>query len=80
MKVEDIAMPITPEIPLHTLVAEWQIVTVASLLLSSIAAGIPTMLDRPTTTALLPLIGIPQRSSSSMQPRGVQGTKRGSRP
>lgn len=29
-------------------VLEWQMVTVASLLLSSSATGIPTMLDRPT--------------------------------
>lgn len=35
-------------------------VTVASFLLSSMAAGMPTMLDRPTTTARLPLMGMLQ--------------------
>lgn len=55
-------------------------VTVASRLFSSMAAGMPTMLERPTTTARLPLIGTLQRSSSSMQPSGVQGVNRGSRP
>jgi hypothetical protein len=36
--------------------------------------------DGLTTTALLPLMGMLQRSRSSMQPLGVQGTKSGSRP
>ena len=35
------------------------------------------MLLRPTTTARFPLISMPQRSSRTMQPMGVQGTKRG---
>mmetsp|Transcript_39001 Transcript_39001/g.54183 ORF Transcript_39001/g.54183 Transcript_39001/m.54183 type:complete len:255 (+) Transcript_39001:295-1059(+) len=61
-------------------VLECTMVTVASRFSSSMAAGIPTMLDRPTTTACLPAICTPVRSSSSMQPLGVQGTNRGSRP
>lgn len=54
--------PPTPYAVMHvvrpTLVAEWQMVTVASRLLSSMAAGMPTMLDLPTTTARLPLMGM----------------------
>mmetsp|Transcript_45473 Transcript_45473/g.117829 ORF Transcript_45473/g.117829 Transcript_45473/m.117829 type:complete len:208 (-) Transcript_45473:244-867(-) len=61
-------------------VRECAMVTVASRSLSSMAAGRPTMLERPTTTARLPLIGMPQRSSSTMQPAGVQGTNSGVRP
>lgn len=49
-------------------VLEWTMVTVASLFWSSSAAGRPTMLERPTTTARLPAMGTPLRSSSSMQP------------
>mmetsp|Transcript_23899 Transcript_23899/g.56946 ORF Transcript_23899/g.56946 Transcript_23899/m.56946 type:complete len:294 (-) Transcript_23899:58-939(-) len=61
-------------------VRECTMVTVASLSLRSMAAGRPTMLLRPTTTARLPLISTPQRSSRTMQPMGVHGTKSGSRP
>ena len=38
------------------------------------------MLDRPTTTAFFPLRSTPDRSSSTMQPLGVQGMKSGSWP
>mmetsp|Transcript_979 Transcript_979/g.1545 ORF Transcript_979/g.1545 Transcript_979/m.1545 type:complete len:204 (+) Transcript_979:926-1537(+) len=55
-------------------------VTVASLWLSSKATGMPTILERPTTTARLPAMATPHLSSSSIQPKGVQGTKRGCRP
>mmetsp|Transcript_194 Transcript_194/g.427 ORF Transcript_194/g.427 Transcript_194/m.427 type:complete len:292 (-) Transcript_194:8-883(-) len=63
-----------------SLVLAWQMVTVASLLFSSIATGMPTMFERPTTTARLPLMSMPHRSSKAMQPRGVQGANNGSRP
>lgn len=52
-------------------VREWMTVTVASSLISSSAAGMPTMLERPTTTAFLPASGTPLRLSSSMQPYAV---------
>ena len=52
-------------------------VTVASRLFSSIAAGMPTMLDRPTTTARFPATSIPTRSRSCMQPSGVHGVNDG---
>lgn len=51
----------------HTCVAEWQMVTVASRLLSSMAAGMPTIFERPTTTARLPLMGIPHLKAYSYQ-------------
>ena len=38
------------------------------------------MLLRPITTACAPAMGTPERSSSSTQPFGVQGTNSGSRP
>lgn len=59
---------------------EWMTVTVASSRCSSMAAGMPTMLERPTTAARLPDICTPDRLSSSRQPLGVQDTKSGSRP
>ena len=55
-------------------------VTVASRRMSSSVAGMPTMLERPITTALLPAISTPERSMSSMQPLGVHATYMGSRP
>mmetsp|Transcript_38594 Transcript_38594/g.46686 ORF Transcript_38594/g.46686 Transcript_38594/m.46686 type:complete len:260 (+) Transcript_38594:83-862(+) len=61
-------------------VREWTMVVVASALFRSMAAGIPTILLRPTTTAFFPEISTPERLRSSMQPLGVQGTKSGSRP
>ena len=54
-------------------VLEWQIVTVASALVSISASGRPTIALRPTTTARLPLSATPLRRSSSMQPSGVPG-------
>jgi len=47
---------------------------------SNRAAGIPTILLRPITTALFPLIETLYLCSSSMHPFGVQGTNRGSLP
>ena len=49
-------------------VLECRTVTVASLLVRSIATGMPTILLRPTTTAFLPEISTPDRSRSSMTP------------
>ena len=43
------------------LVRLWQMVTVALALLSSAATGMPTILLRPTTTALAPSIWTPER-------------------
>ena len=61
-------------------VREWQMVVVALAFTNSSAAGIPTMFDRPTTTAFAPSICAPAFSSRIMHPAGVQGTKSGSRP
>mmetsp|Transcript_786 Transcript_786/g.2014 ORF Transcript_786/g.2014 Transcript_786/m.2014 type:complete len:213 (+) Transcript_786:1625-2263(+) len=61
-------------------VRECTTVTVALRSCKSMAAGVPTMLLRPTTTARLPEIATPVRSSSSMHPFGVQHTKLGVRP
>ena len=44
------------------------------------AAGIPTILLLPITTALFPFISTPYLCSNSIHPFGVQGTKNGSRP
>lgn len=44
------------------------------------AAGIPTILLRPITTALFPLISTPDLCSNSMHPLGVHGTNKGSLP
>ena len=63
-----------------SLVRECTTVTVQSFFMSISAAGMPTMLDRPTTTAFFPLRSTPERSSRTMQPLGVQGMKRGSWP
>ena len=52
---------------------EWQMVTVAFLASSSMAAGLPTMLDRPMTTACLPSMLVPVDSIIRTQPAGVQG-------
>lgn len=40
-------------------VLEWVMVTVASLCMSSIDTGMPTMLERPSTTARFPAISTP---------------------
>jgi hypothetical protein len=58
-------------------VFEWQMVTVAFWLSSSIAAGLPTMSLRPTTTACRPLMGISLRLRISIIPAGVQGASAG---
>lgn len=44
---------------------------------SNRAAGLPTMLERPMTTAFLPSILVPVDSIMRMQPAGVQGKKQG---
>lgn len=49
-------------------VCEWTMVTVASAFSSSNETGSPTMLLRPTTTALLPFIVTPLRFRSSRHP------------
>eukprot|EP00958_Prasinococcus_capsulatus_P019575 scaffold2428_cov412-Prasinococcus_capsulatus_cf.AAC.17 len=49
-------------------VFECAITTVASRSSNRKATGIPTIFERPITTAVFPLMGIPQRSSSAMQP------------
>ena len=54
-------------------VLEWQIVTVAFFASSSSAAGLPTMFERPMTTAFLPAMSMPVDSIMRMQPAGVQG-------
>mmetsp|Transcript_27223 Transcript_27223/g.84631 ORF Transcript_27223/g.84631 Transcript_27223/m.84631 type:complete len:308 (+) Transcript_27223:1228-2151(+) len=61
-------------------VREWTTVTVASLACKSAATGMPTMLDRPTTTALLPESTTPDRSRSARQPLGVHATADGRSP
>mmetsp|Transcript_20702 Transcript_20702/g.52420 ORF Transcript_20702/g.52420 Transcript_20702/m.52420 type:complete len:256 (+) Transcript_20702:122-889(+) len=63
-----------------SVVWEWHTVTVAFSFIRQRAMGRPTILDRPSTTAFLPFISTPDRLSSSMQPKGVQGTNSGSRP
>ena len=52
-------------------------VTVASFCKSSSASGLPTMFERPTTTAWRPASGTPACSSSRITPAGVQGTTPG---
>lgn len=47
---------------------------------SSRAAGIPTMLLLPITTALFPFIWTPYLCNNSMHPLGVHGTNKGSLP
>ncbi len=42
--------------------------------------GLPTILDRPTTTACLPLSSTPWRRRISMPPAGVAGVKKGPTP
>jgi hypothetical protein len=49
-------------------VRECAMVTVAFLCISRSATGMPTMFERPKTTASLPSIVTPLRSSSSIQP------------
>ena len=54
-------------------VREWQIVTVACRASSRCANGLPTTLERPTTTACLPAGSMVYASSSAMPPAGVFG-------
>ena len=58
-------------------VREWQIVTVAFAWSSRCAIGLPTMIDRPTTTARAPSTSISYSSSIRMIPSGVHGTSAG---
>ena len=55
----------------------WQMVTVADAFSSSIAMGLPTMSERPSTTADLPAGSMPRRRSISITPAGVQGCRPG---
>lgn len=57
------------------LVFEWQTVTVAWFQIKSWAIGEPTILLRPTTTALAPAIWTPASLISFRQPFGVHGRK-----
>src|SRR5205085_386876 len=58
-------------------VREWHTVTVAlppgPSCSSRAAMGRPTMLDRPTITACLPVVSLPLRTSSCCTPNGVAG-------
>ncbi|KAH3662839.1 hypothetical protein OGATHE_004415 [Ogataea polymorpha] len=56
----------------------WHIVTVQLAFLSSAATGVPTMSERPITTACLPASSMPVCSSSLMHPFGVHGKNNGS--
>ena len=55
-------------------VREWQCVTVALAASSSWASGLPTRIERPTTTARAPSSSAPASRSSSITPAGVHGT------
>jgi hypothetical protein len=60
----------------RSFVREWATVTVQLAASRRLAIGLPTMLERPMTTALRPDRSLPRtRSISSMEPAGVQGTK-----
>ena len=65
---------------LGSFVFECTTVTVQFSFINNIAAGMPTMFDRPTTTAFFPLSSTPERFKSSMHPFGVHGTNKGSCP
>ena len=52
-------------------------VTVAFSASSSCASGLPTMLERPTTTAFIPASEACTVFARRMQPSGVQGTSDG---
>ena len=56
----------------------WAMVTVQSAASNSWAIGLPIRLDRPTTTACLPVRSPRASLSSSMQPTGVQEVRAGS--
>src|SRR5690606_4112838 len=53
-------------------VFEWQMVTVASASRSKRASGLPTMFERPITTAFFPRGSQPPSSRRRMMPSGVQ--------
>ncbi len=57
-------------------VFEWQIVTVACSCSSSIAAGLPTMSLRPTTTARCPAIAMPAALQQFDDARRGAGSRR----
>ena len=59
---------------------EWQCVTVAFAPSSSCAIGLPTRIERPSTTARAPDSSTPASSSSRITPAGVHGTIASSRP
>src|SRR4029077_12868012 len=79
LPIATIRMSAERQIPRRSRDFEWQIVTVASPPLPGwirrLAMGLPTMLDRPTITALAPLGSIPDRSSISCTPYGVAGRR-----
>ena len=50
---------------------EWHIVTVAFCCWSNSETGLPTMFERPITTASAPARGISKRRRISMMPSGV---------
>ena len=58
---------------------EWQWVTVAFAASSSWAIGLPTRIERPSTTARAPDSSTPASSSSRITPAGVHGTIASSR-
>jgi hypothetical protein len=59
------------------LVRLWHCVTVASLERSIAATGLPTMSERPSTTADAPSSDTPVDSSRRRTPAGVHGLKSG---
>mmetsp|Transcript_87992 Transcript_87992/g.249288 ORF Transcript_87992/g.249288 Transcript_87992/m.249288 type:complete len:236 (+) Transcript_87992:1370-2077(+) len=59
---------------------EWQTVTVLSWAVRSAATGAPTVLERPSTTALAPASRTPDRRRSSMMAIGTAGLAVGSMP
>ena len=61
-------------------VREWQTVTVAWRRSRSRATGLPTMFERPTTTARFPARSSPASSTRARIPRGVQATMPSSSP
>jgi hypothetical protein len=58
---------------LRSRVPEWHTVTVAPAAVRSIAIGLPTMLERPITTASAPRRGVSMLLSISITPLGVHG-------
>ena len=56
-------------------VREWQMVTVACSRRSRNAAGLPTTLERPTTTARAPFSSTPERLRISTAAWAVAGRK-----